>query len=51
MLTNQDAYRINHCTESALLHLTDSCLDNMENGMLTGAALLDFSAASEIEML
>ena len=48
MLKNQHAYRINHSTESALLHLTDSCLDNMENGMLTGAALLDFSAAFDL---
>ena len=48
MLKNQHAYRINHSTESALLHLTDSCLDNMENGTLTGAALLDFSAAFDL---
>jgi hypothetical protein len=49
MLKNQHAYRINQSTESALLHLTDSCLENMENGMLTGAAcFVDFSAAFDL---
>ena len=48
MVMNQHAYRENHSTETALIQLTDDCLRNMENGLLTGVALLDFSAAFDL---
>ena len=45
LVINQHAYRDNHSTETALMHyLTDQCLENMEQGLLTGAVMLDFSA-------
>lgn len=48
MLMNQHGYRNNHSTETALIQLTDSCLENMEHGLITGIALLDFSAAFDL---
>ena len=47
-ITNQHSYRDNHSTETALIHLIDQCLENMEKGLLTGAVMLDFSAAFDI---
>ena len=37
-----------HSTESALIQLSDNCLRKMENGLLTGVVLLDFSAAFDL---
>ena len=48
LLMNQHAYRDNNSTETALIHLTDHCLENMENGLLTCAVMLDFSAAFDL---
>ena len=45
---NQHGNRNNHSTETALIHLTDQCLENMELGLLTGAVMLDFSAAFDL---
>ena len=41
----QFGFRPNLSTEVALAHLTDNILDNMENGLITGAAFLDLSKA------
>ena len=48
LVINQHAYRDNHSTETALIHLTDQCLENMEQVLLTGAVMLDFSAAFDL---
>ena len=48
LIINLLAYRGNHSTETALIHLTDQCLENMEKGLLTGAVMLDFSAAFDL---
>jgi hypothetical protein len=48
MVLDQHAYREHHSTESALIQLSDNCLRNMENGLLTGVVLLDFSAAFDL---
>ena len=41
----QFGFRPNLSTEVALAHLTDNILDNMDNGLITGAAFLDLSKA------
>ena len=48
LVINRHVYRDNHSTETALIHLTDQCLENMEQGLLTGAVMLDFSAAFDL---
>ena len=48
LVINQHAYRDNHSTETALINLTDQCLENMEQGLLTGTVMLDFSAAFDL---
>lgn len=44
----QHAYRHNHSTCSALTHMTDDWLKAMDNSKMTGAVLLDFSAAFDV---
>lgn len=41
----QFGFRPNLSTEVALAHLTDNILDNMDNGLVTGAVFLDLSKA------
>ena len=41
----QFGFRPNLSTEVALAHLTDNILDNMDNGLVTGAVFLDLSIA------
>ena len=48
LVINQHAYKDNHSTETVLIQLTDQCLENMEKGLLTGAVMLDFSAAFDL---
>ena len=42
---NQSAYRQGHSTETALLDVTSSLLENTDNGMVSILSLLDLSAA------
>ena len=44
----QHAYRHNHSTCSALTQITDDWLKEMDNSKMTGAVLLDFSAAFDV---
>ena len=44
----QHAYRHNHSTCSALTAMTDDWLKEMDNSKMTGAVLLDFSAAFNV---
>ena len=44
----QHAYRHNHSTCSALTAMTDDWLKEMDNPKMTGAVLLDFSAACDV---
>ena len=41
----QFGFRPNLSTEVALAHLTENILDNMDNGLITGAVFLDLSKA------
>ena len=42
---NQSAYRQNHCTETALLHITKCLLESTDQGRVSILSLLDLSAA------
>lgn len=44
----QHAYRCNYSTCSALTEMTDDWFKEMDNSMMTGAVLLDFSAAFDV---
>ena len=49
LLTNfQHAYRAGHSTSTALIQMTDDWLKAIDNSMLVGAVLLDFSAAFDV---
>ena len=44
----QHAYKQCHSTSSALVHMSDKWLQEMDKGNLVGAVLLDFSAAFDV---
>ena len=44
----QHAYREGHSTCTTLTHMTDDWLKELDNKMIVGAVLLDFSAAFDI---
>ena len=49
LVTNfQHAYRAGHSTSTALIQMTDDWLKAIDNSMLVGAVLLDFSAAFDV---
>ena len=38
---NQSGFRLNHSTETTLLHITNSWLANMDKGLINGVVFLD----------
>ncbi len=44
---NQSGFRLNHSTETTLLHLTNSWLANMDKGLINGVVFLDLKKAFE----
>jgi len=48
MSENQHAYRKNHSTCTALLHMVDDWYHSIDQGKLVGAIFLDFSAAFDL---
>ena len=44
----QSAFRSGHCTETALIGLTDQILINMDNDELTGLVFIDFRKAFDV---
>ena len=42
---NQSGFRLNHSTETTLLHLTNSWLANMDKGLINGVVFLDLKKA------
>ena len=49
LLTNaQHAYRPGHSTSTALVHMTDKWLKSIDDRLLVGAVLLDFTAAFDV---
>ncbi len=42
---NQSGFRLNHSTETTLLHLTNSWLANMDKGLFNGVVFLDLKKA------
>ena len=45
---SQHAYRVVHSTNSAIVHMTDECFKEMDNKIIVGTVMLDFSAAFDI---
>jgi len=48
LYTAQSGFRTNHSCETALAKLIDTCLNNIENGLLNGLVFVDFRKAFDM---